>query len=135
MILHAHLYVSLLFGTVKRTVLYRSCSRNGVCNSFLYVSLLFGTVKRTVLYRSCSRNGVCNSFLYVSLLFGTVKRTVLYRSCSRNGVCNSFLSHNLTSTHSALLSDRISATCLPDPAGPVQPQPSPVVKRLQSYHS
>ena len=42
------------------------------------------------------------------------------------------LSHNMTS---ALLSDGISATCLPHSAGPVQPQPSPVVKQLQSYPS
>ena len=43
------------------------------------------------------------------------------------------LSHNLTRTHTALLSDGISATCLPHSAGPVQPQPSPVVKQLQSH--
>ena len=42
------------------------------------------------------------------------------------------LSHNMTS---ALLSDGISATCLPHSAGPVQPQPPPVVKQLQSYPS
>ena len=66
----------------------------------------------------------------------------------RDVVCNSIfaihilnfvslhLSHNhQTSTHTALLSDGISATCLPDPAGPVQSQPSPVVKQLQSYRT
>ena len=45
------------------------------------------------------------------------------------------ITHVRSESHRALLSDGISATCLPDPAGPVQPQPSPVVKQLQYYHS
>ena len=45
------------------------------------------------------------------------------------------VTHVRSESHTALLSDGISATCLPYPAGPVQPQPPPVVKQLQSYHS
>ena len=72
----------------------------------------------------------------------SLKRTVLYRSCRslcRNWACNSFFAIYIYTCFSTLVSQSDqhthSATCLPHSAGPVQPQPSPVVKQLQSYPS